>query len=57
MKLVSTGQTWVNIKNGSGISKFQGLLSNTGTQSTEVDLTGETKAVIVVGKRSIQRFM
>lgn len=50
VKLVSTGQTWVNVKNGSGQSKFQGLLSTTGTQSTEVDLTGETKAVIVVGR-------
>ncbi|SDM00522.1 helix-turn-helix domain-containing protein [Bacillus sp. OK048] len=50
VKLVSTGQTWVNIKNSSGVSKFQGLLSATGTQSTEVDLTGETKADIVVGR-------
>jgi hypothetical protein len=25
------------------------MLSNTGTQSTEVDLAGESKAVIVVG--------
>ncbi|MEH7250504.1 RodZ domain-containing protein [Neobacillus niacini] len=50
VKLVSTGQTWVNIKNSSGVSKFQGLLSTTGTQSTEVDLTGETKADIVVGR-------
>ena len=23
VKLVSTGQTWVNVKNGSGISKFR----------------------------------
>jgi cytoskeletal protein RodZ len=50
VKLVSTGQTWVNVKNSSNQSKFQGLLSTTGTQSTEVDLTGETKAVIVVGR-------
>jgi cytoskeletal protein RodZ len=50
VKLVSTGQTWVNVKNSSGQSKFQGLLSTTGTQSTEVDLTGDTKAVIVVGR-------
>ena len=49
VKLVSTGKTWVNIKNSSGVSKFQGLLSITGTQSTEVDLAGEPKAVIVVG--------
>ncbi|MDQ0972658.1 cytoskeletal protein RodZ [Neobacillus niacini] len=50
VKLVSTGQTWVNIKNSSGQSKFQGLLSTTGTPSTEVDLTGDTQAVIVVGR-------
>jgi hypothetical protein len=50
VKLVSTGQTWVSVNNSSGQSKFQGLLSTTGTQSTEVDLTGETKAVIVVGR-------
>ncbi|MEH7177144.1 helix-turn-helix domain-containing protein [Neobacillus vireti] len=50
VKLVSTGQTWVNVKNSSGKSLFQGLLSTTGTQSTEVDLTGDTKAVIVVGR-------
>jgi cytoskeletal protein RodZ len=50
VKLVSTGQTWVNVKNSAGQSKFQGLLSTTGTQSTEVDLTGDTKAVIVVGR-------
>jgi cytoskeletal protein RodZ len=50
VKLVSTGQTWVNVKNSSGQSKFQGLLSTTGTPSTEVDLTGDTKAVIVVGR-------
>jgi cytoskeletal protein RodZ len=49
VKLVSTGNTWVSVKNGSGISKFNGMLSNTGTQSTEVDLAGESKAVIVVG--------
>jgi cytoskeletal protein RodZ len=50
VKLVSTGQTWVNVKNSSGQSKFQGLLSTTGTPSTEVDLTGDTQAVIVVGR-------
>ncbi|WP_419888494.1 RodZ domain-containing protein [Neobacillus niacini] len=49
LKLVTTGNTWVSVKTGSGISKFNGMLSNTGTQSTEVDLAGETKAVIVVG--------
>ena len=50
VKLVSKGETWVSVNNSSGQSKFQGLLSTTGTQSTEVDLTGDTKAVIVVGR-------
>jgi cytoskeletal protein RodZ len=49
VKLVSTGKTWINVKNSSGESKFQGLLSTTDIQSKEVDLTGESKAVIVVG--------
>jgi cytoskeletal protein RodZ len=49
VKLVSTGKSWVSVKNGSGLSKFQGLLTTTGTQSTEVDLAGELTAVIVVG--------
>ena len=49
VKLVSTGKTWINVKNSSGVSKFQGLLSTTDIQSKEVDLTGESKAVIVVG--------
>jgi cytoskeletal protein RodZ len=50
VKLVSTGQTWVNVKNSGGQSKFQGLLSTTGTPSAEVDLTGDTKAVLVIGR-------
>lgn len=50
VKLVSTGQTWVNVKNSAGQSKFQGLLSTTGTPSAEVDLSGDTKAVLVIGR-------
>ncbi|WP_342430626.1 RodZ domain-containing protein [Neobacillus sp. FSL H8-0543] len=52
VKLVSKGQTWVNIKNGSGKSYFQGLLSTNGTDSQTVDLSAEDKAVIVVGRTS-----
>jgi cytoskeletal protein RodZ len=52
VKLVSNGQTWVNIKNGSGKSFFQGLLSTNGTQSQTVDLSAEDKAIIVVGRTS-----
>jgi hypothetical protein len=49
LKLVSKGNTWVNIKNGSGRSFFQGTLTTTGTSSQAVDFTKEDKAVIVVG--------
>ena len=50
VKLVSRGQTWVNIKNGSGKSFFQGLLSTNGTSSKTVVLSSEKEAFIVVGK-------
>lgn len=50
LKLVSKGQTWVNVKNGSGKSYFQGLLSTNGTAEQTVDLSSETQAVIVVGR-------
>ncbi|MFP7296168.1 helix-turn-helix domain-containing protein [Neobacillus niacini] len=50
VKLVSIGETWVSVTNGNGQTKFQGMLTTNGTQSTEVDLTGETKATIVVGR-------
>ncbi|MCM2533399.1 DUF4115 domain-containing protein [Neobacillus pocheonensis] len=49
LKLVSKGKTWVNIKNGSGHSFFQGVLTATGASSQTVDLTKENQAVIVVG--------
>ncbi|MGX6441913.1 RodZ domain-containing protein [Neobacillus sp. K501] len=49
IKLVSKGQTWINVKNGSGKSYFQGMLSTNGTAEQAVDLSSETQAVIVVG--------
>lgn len=49
IKLVSTGETWINIKNGKGYSFFQGMLQKGGTDSHTQDLSKETKAVIVVG--------
>lgn len=52
LKLVSNGQTWVNIKNTQGKSYFQGLLSKDGTSSQTVDLSSESGAVIVVGRAS-----
>jgi cytoskeletal protein RodZ len=48
VKVVSKGQTWVNIKNGKGYSFFQGMLKAGETQSK--DLTKESEAVIVVGR-------
>jgi cytoskeletal protein RodZ len=50
VKLVSTGETWVNIKNGKGFSFFQGMLKAGGTDSHTVDLTKESEAVIVIGR-------
>lgn len=49
IKLVSTGETWVNIKNGKGSSLFQGTLVKGSTDSHSEDLTNETEAEIVVG--------
>ena len=49
VKLVSNGQTWVNIRNGKGYSFFQGMLTKNGTVSKTVNLSKESQAVIVVG--------
>lgn len=50
VKLVSRGQTWINVKNNHGKSYFQGLLSTRGTASQTVDLSAESEVVIVVGR-------
>lgn len=50
VKVLSKGQTWVNIKNGKGHSFYQGMLKAGGTDSQTVDLTAETEAVIVIGR-------
>jgi cytoskeletal protein RodZ len=47
LKVLSTGATWVNIKNGSGKSFFQGTLKQ--NQSQTIDFTNETGAVIIIG--------
>jgi cytoskeletal protein RodZ len=47
LKLVSTGETWVNMKNGKGSSLFQGMLKN--TESQTVDFSKESEAVLVIG--------
>jgi cytoskeletal protein RodZ len=49
IKVVSTGETWVNIKNGKGYSFFQGMMKKGGTESQTFDLSQETDAIVVVG--------
>jgi len=49
LKLVSTGETWVSIKNGAGQSVFQGMLTTGGTDSHTEDLSNEEEVVIRVG--------
>ena len=43
LKIVSTGETWVNIKNSKGDSVFQGMLVKGGTESHTVDLSKKRK--------------
>lgn len=52
LKVVSTGETWVNIKNGKGHSFFQGMLKKGGTENHSIDLSQETEVVIVAGRSS-----
>lgn len=47
VKLVTTGDSWVNIKNGQGNSFFQGMMKEGGTEIH--DLSQESDIVIVVG--------
>ncbi|MFE8699149.1 helix-turn-helix domain-containing protein [Cytobacillus sp. FJAT-54145] len=50
VKLVSTGETWVNMLNGKGYSFFQGMLVKDGQESEKVvDFSKETEAVLVIG--------
>jgi cytoskeletal protein RodZ len=49
LKLVSTGETWVNMKNGKGFSHFQGMLKKGQTESHTVDYSNESEAVLVIG--------
>ncbi|WP_331281063.1 helix-turn-helix domain-containing protein [Bacillus sp. EB01] len=53
LKVVSKGETWVEIKNGSGKSFFRGMLVE-GKEKADhtVDLTNESEAVMRVGKTS-----
>ncbi|WP_042348826.1 helix-turn-helix domain-containing protein [Bacillus massiliigorillae] len=47
LKLSAKGDTWVNIKDGTGKSVFQGLLKE--NESKEVDLTDQSKTDLVIG--------
>lgn len=49
VKVASRGNTWVNVKDSKGASRFQGMLKTGGTDSQTVDLSNESQAVIVVG--------
>lgn len=52
VKVSSTGETWVNIKNGQGKSLFQGMLTKGGNESQEFDFSNEEEAVIIIGRAS-----
>jgi cytoskeletal protein RodZ len=49
LKIVSTGETWVNIKNSKGDSVYQGMLVKGGTENHTVDLSKEAEVVVVAG--------
>lgn len=49
VKVVSLGETWINILNGKGYSFFQGTLKKGETESKTVDFSKEQEAVVVVG--------
>jgi cytoskeletal protein RodZ len=49
VKLVSTGETWVNMKNGKGFSLYQGMLKKGEVESQTIDYSQETEAVLVIG--------
>ncbi|WP_428908599.1 RodZ domain-containing protein [Niallia sp. Krafla_26] len=51
IKVVSTGETWVNIKNGKGHSFFQGMMKKGGPdESKEMNLSEETEVIITAGR-------
>ncbi len=50
IKIVSLGETWVGLSNGSGKSIFQGVLVKDKNESQTEDMTSETEAVINVGR-------
>lgn len=50
VKVVSLGETWVGVKNGSGKTVFQATLIKGKNESQSADLTNDTKAVLNVGR-------
>lgn len=52
VKVVSTGESWIEIKNGKGYAFFAGMLTTKQTEGETVDLSNESEAVIVVGRAS-----
>ncbi|WP_102271392.1 helix-turn-helix domain-containing protein [Cytobacillus massiliigabonensis] len=50
LKVVSTGETWVNILNGKGTSFFSGTLKKGENESQVIDFSKEIEAVLVIGK-------
>ena len=50
VKVVTTGETWVEMLNGKGTSFFKGMLKVGATESQTFDFSKETEAVIVVGR-------
>jgi cytoskeletal protein RodZ len=50
LKVVSTGETWVNIRNGEGSSFFQGMLKKGATESQSMDLSAETEVIVTAGR-------
>lgn len=49
LKVISTGETWVNIKNSKGYSFFQGMLKKGETESQVFDMSQETEVIVVAG--------
>jgi cytoskeletal protein RodZ len=49
LKIVSLGQTWIGVSNGTGKSVFQETLVKGKNESKTVDLTNDTQAVINIG--------
>src|SRR6185312_5974910 len=49
LKVVSTGKTWVSVKNGKGTSFYQGTLTKGDTESQLLDFSNETEAALIIG--------